>query len=90
MAYVPTIKKCVMCGVPISNEYETSWYRHIRIMYCDKCREEVNRIRNADRVRKCRAKKKRMEEVNERKLKTLEDENRILRERLKGFLNDCE
>jgi hypothetical protein len=41
-------------------------------------------------VRKCRAKKKRLEEVNERKLKTLEDENRILRERLKGFLNDYE
>lgn len=88
MAYVPTVKKCVMCGVPISNEYETSWYRHIRIMYCDECREQVQRIQNADRVRRCRAKKERQAEINEAKVKTLEAENEILRQRLKGFLND--
>jgi len=88
MGYVPTIKKCVMCGVPISNEYESSWYRHIRIMYCDECREQVQRIQNADRVRRYRAKKQRQAEFNEIKLKTLETENEILRERLKGFLND--
>lgn len=90
MATMPTIKKCVMCGVPISNEFEVSWYRHIRIMYCDKCREEVNRIQNADRVRKFRQKKKRQAEIDGEKLRTLEDENRILRERLKGFLNDID
>ena len=28
--------------------------------------------------------------IDEAKIKTLEDENRILRERLRGFLNDCE
>jgi len=88
MGYVPTIKKCVMCGVPISNEYESSWYRHIRIMYCDECREQVQRIQNADCVRKYRAKKQRQAEFNEIKLKTLETENEILRQRLKGFLND--
>lgn len=88
MGYVPTIKKCVMCGVQISNEYESSWYRHIRIMYCDECREQVQRIQNADRVRKYRAKKQRQAEFNEIKLKTLETENEILRQRLKGFLND--
>ena len=88
MGYVPTIKKCVMCGVPISNEYESSWYRHIRIMYCDECREQVQRIQNADRVRKYRAKKQRQAEFKEIKLKTLETENEILRQRLKGFLND--
>ncbi len=90
MGVVPTIKKCVICGVPISNEYESSWYRHIRIMYCDACREEVNRIKNADRVRKYKKRQKKQLEVDEAKIKTLEDENRILRERLKGFLNDCE
>ena len=88
MGYVPTVKKCVMCGVPISNEYESSWYRHIRIMYCDKCREQVQRIQNADRVRRYREKKQRQAEFNEVKLKTLETENEILRQRLKGFLND--
>lgn len=88
MGYVPTVKKCVMCGVPISNEYESSWYRHIRIMYCDECREQVKRIQNADRVRRYRAKKQRQAEFNEIKLKTLETENEILRQRLKGFLND--
>jgi recombinational DNA repair protein (RecF pathway) len=88
MGYVPTVKKCVMCGVPISNEYESSWYRHIRIMYCDECREQVQRIQNADRVRKYRAKKQRQAEFNEIKLKTLETENEILRQHLKGFLND--
>lgn len=88
MGYVPTIKKCVMCGVPISNEYESSWYRHIRIMYCDECREQVQRIQNADRVRRYRAKKQKQAEFNEIKLKTLETENEILRQRLKGFLND--
>lgn len=90
MGVVPTIKKCVMCGVPISNEFEDSWYKHIRIMYCSKCRKEVIRIQNADRARKFRQEKKRMAEFNEKKLKTLEDENRILRERLKGFLNDID
>ena len=88
MGYGPTVKKCVMCGVPISNEYESSWYRHIRIMYCDECREQVQRIQNADRVRRYRAKKQRQAEFNEIKLKTLETENEILRQRLKGFLND--
>lgn len=90
MAVVPTIKKCCMCGVPISNEYEDSWYKHIRIMYCPNCRKEVRRIQNADRVRKYRKEKQRMSDFNEAKLKTLEDENRILRERLKGFLNDID
>lgn len=90
MAVVPTIKKCVICGVPISNEFETSWYRHIRIMYCDQCREEVKRIKNADRVRKFKKKQKKQLEVDEKKIKNLEDENRILRERLKAFMNDIE
>ena len=57
-------------------------------MYCDQCREEVNRIKNADRVRKFKKKQKKQLEIDEKKIKNLEDENRILRERLKGFLND--
>lgn len=85
---IATIKKCCMCGVPISNEYEVSWYSHIRIMYCDKCREEVRRIQTADRVRKYRQKKKQENAKNEEKIKTLEAENRVLRDRLKEFLND--
>ena len=59
-------------------------------MYCPKCRKEVIRIQNADRARKFRQEKQRKAEFAEKKLKTLEDENRILRERLKGLLNDIE
>lgn len=59
------------------------WYSHIRVKYCDKCREVVNREQTAARMAKYRRNLKEENKEQKVRIKCLELENESLRERLK-------
>lgn len=75
------IKICERCkSVLISNLDSDScdYYRHIRVKYCDECRVIVNREKNAERVRRCKERKKLNKRIEDNKLNILESENIML------------
>lgn len=49
-----TEKRCAICGTVIANEFETDWYRYIRVKYCPACRETVKRSQTAASKRRTR------------------------------------
>lgn len=86
---VPSIKRCARCYTPISYEDNSDWYSHIRIKYCDECRKVVEREQAAERLKRYKQRKKEADRIRDARLKELELENQILRDKLK-FLWDNE
>lgn len=86
---VPSIKRCARCYTPISYEDNSDWYSHIRIKYCDECRKVVEREQAAERLKRYKQRKKEADRIRDARLKELELENQILRDKLK-FLWDEE
>ena len=86
---VPSIKRCARCYTPISYEDSSDWYSHIRIKYCDECRKVVEREQAAERLKRYKQRKKEADRIRDARLKELELENQILRDKLK-FLWDNE
>ena len=86
---VPSIKRCARCYTPISYEDNSDWYSHIRIKYCDECRKVVEREQAAERLKRYKQRKKVADRIRDARLKELELENQILRDKLK-FLWDNE
>lgn len=86
---VPSIKRCARCYTPISYEDNSDWYSHIRIKYCDECRKIVDREQAAERLKRYKQRKKEADRIRDARLKELELENQILRDKLK-FLWDNE
>lgn len=80
---VPSIKRCARCYTPISYEDNSDWYSHIRIKYCDDCRKIINREQAAERLKRYKQRKKEADRVRDARLKELELENQILRDKLK-------
>ena len=80
---VPSIKRCARCYTPISWEDNSDWYSHIRIKYCDECRKIVDREQAAARLKRYKQRKKEADRVRDARLKELELENQILRDKLK-------
>ena len=80
---VPSIKRCARCYTPISWEDSSDWYSHIRIKYCDECRAIINREQAAERLKRYKQRKKEADRVRDARLKELELENQILRDKLK-------
>ena len=80
---VPSIKRCARCYTPISWEDSSDWYSHIRIKYCDECRKIVGREQAAERLKRYKQRKKEADRVRDARLKELELENQILRDKLK-------
>ena len=80
---VPSIKRCARCYTPISYEDSSDWYSHIRIKYCDECRAIINREQAAERLKRYKQRKKEADRVRDARLKELELENQILRDKLK-------
>ena len=85
---VPTIKRCARCFTPISYENSADWYSHIRIQYCDECKKIIEKEKAAERFRRFKARKKEAERLRDERLKELEIENSILREKLKALWDD--
>ena len=80
---VPSIKRCARCYTPISYEDNSDWYSHIRIKYCDECRKIVEREQAAERLKRYKQRKKEADRIRDARLKELELENQILRDKLK-------
>ena len=80
---IPSIKRCARCYTPISYEDNSDWYSHIRIKYCDECRKVVEREQAAERLKRYKQRKKEADRIRDARLKELELENQILRDKLK-------
>jgi len=80
---VPSIKHCERCFKAISWEDSSDWYSHISIRYCDDCKKIVEKEKAAERFRRFQERKKEAEKVRDARLKELEIENAILREKIK-------
>ncbi|MBQ8298126.1 MAG: hypothetical protein IJX77_10135 [Ruminococcus sp.] len=76
------LKHCSRCGVVISNINTADYYRHIRIKYCDVCREQVRREQAAVRVHNLRQRRRQKNKLLDERLELLEEENKLLRERV--------
>ena len=85
---VPTIKRCARCYTPISFEDSADWYSHIRIKYCDECRKIVDKENAAERFRRYKNRQEEAARLRDQRLKELEIENSILREKLKALWGD--
>ena len=73
------IKRCEKCGVVISDVDTADWYSHIRIKYCDKCREKMNQKNTAERAKSYRKRKQEEHAELLSRCKALETENELLR-----------
>lgn len=85
---VPTIKRCERCYTPISYEDTADWYSHIRIQYCDECKKIVEKEKAAERFRRYKQRQKEAAEQRDLRIKELELENSILRDKLKALWGD--
>lgn len=81
------IKCCSVCGKVISTP-ESDYFSHIKILYCDDCRKEVEREQSRQRMAELRKRKKQKDkfrdeelELMKEKVKLLEEENDLLRNR---------
>ena len=85
---VPTIKRCARCYTPISFEDSADWYSHIRIKYCDDCAKIVEKEKAAERFQRYKERQREAAKLRDQRLKELEIENSILREKLKAIWGD--
>lgn len=76
------LKCCSRCGTVISDINTADYYSHIRIKYCDACREQVKREQSAMRVKALRQRRRQKNKLLDERLLLLEEENRLLRERI--------
>lgn len=76
------VKRCKRCGKEISNVYEADWFRHMRVQYCEECRKQSDREKTALRVYNLRQRKKEKDKFRDEKLALLEEENKLLRQRV--------
>ena len=85
---IPTIKRCERCFTPISYEETADWYSHVRIQYCDTCKKIVEKEKAAERFRRYKQRQKEAAEQRDLRIKELELENSILRDKLKAQWGD--
>ncbi len=85
---IPTIKRCERCYTPISYEETADWYSHVRIQYCDTCKKIVEKEKAAERFRRYKQRQKEAAEQRDLRIKELELENSILRDKLKALWGD--
>lgn len=82
------VKMCQRCNREIiSNLHNenTDYYSHIRIKYCDACRQIVAKEQAAERLKRWRANKKQEEKLKDEKITLLEQENEILRKNVEQY-----
>ena len=76
------IKRCVCCGKVISSIHDIGFnkYRHIRIKYCDTCRETIDTLRNRGYQYDFKQRKKVANNLRDKRQSLLEQENELMRE----------
>ncbi len=91
------VKMCIRCNAAIISNLHSEnadYYRHLRVKYCDQCREIVKREQTARRVKALRERKKEKDELTKtenellrERLQIMERENEELRNGLENYLN---
>lgn len=78
------IKRCEKCYKIISTIDSADWYSHMRIKYCDTCREQVKKTQAAERNKRARARRKEEYKALVERVRNFEIENEILRARIQS------
>lgn len=83
------IKLCERCNnAVISSIYldDTDYYKHIRIKYCDKCREIVKREQSAKRMQALRKRRREENAAIRTQNELLKQENELIKENIQDYL----
>ena len=72
-------KYCERCGKLIGDAYETDFFAYIRMKYCDECKVQVRREKNAQRMKDFRRKNREINKAKNEQLELLKEENEMLR-----------
>ena len=72
-------KYCERCGKLIGDAYETDFFAYIRMKYCDECKIQVRREKNAQRMKELRRKTREINKAKSEQLELLREENEMLR-----------
>ena len=83
-------KYCQCCGILISDINEADYFRHIRVKYCDHCREAMKNYKNALRQYNFRQRKKQISKLRDARIQMLSEENELLRQRLTALREQAE
>lgn len=83
------IKYCSRCGAKISDINTADYYSHIRIKYCDVCRERVNQENTLLRVHALRKRRREKNKLLDTQLELLKEENELLHQRVKELRELC-
>lgn len=77
------IKRCQACGIVISSIHDIGFnrYRHIRIKYCNNCRDVINTYRNRGYQSDFKQRKKTLEELKSERVGLLQEEIELIRKR---------
>ena len=75
-------KYCKCCGKLISDINSADWYSHMSIKYCSECRKDSDRQKTNIRVYNLRQRKKEKDKFRDEQLVLLEEENKLLRQRV--------
>ena len=83
-------KYCERCGKLIGYAYETDCFAYIRMKYCDECKIQVRREKNAQRMKELRRKTREINKAKSEQLELLREENEMLRLRIIRMREDIE
>lgn len=72
-------KQCAVCGGNIQTD---DWYAFIRKKYCDSCAKEMRRIKEAERLRELRRKRREENALTRELCKSQQEEIELLRAEL--------
>ncbi|MBP5432169.1 hypothetical protein [Ruminococcus sp.] len=82
---------CDVCGDPIGNiNGNGNFFALIRTKYCDNCRTRARRDQVRQAVRDFRDRNQKERKLKDERLKLLEEENELLRERVIELKNNQE
>ncbi|MBR0485905.1 MAG: hypothetical protein IJJ69_14210 [Oscillospiraceae bacterium] len=73
------VKHCAVCGKVISTP-ENDYFSHIKIKYCDSCREVIRREQARNRVNELRKRKKEKDKFRDKELELMKEKVRLLTE----------
>ncbi len=73
------VKRCAVCGKIISTP-ENDYFSHIKIKYCDSCKEVIRREQTRNRVKALRERKKQKDKFRDEELELMREKVRLLTE----------
>lgn len=81
---------CVRCGEYLGNYLTGNYYSLIRRKYCEGCKPVVECDQTAERMRTLRRRNREKRSLEQERLRLLETENQLLRERVEKLRHEAE